>query len=127
MHPKALKSRILATYANVAREPGFVAADWDVVRDYDYIRCEDVARWLIDHAPDAWAVWCYSYQVRFDYERDEFIDLREWGFRLALQDAARKSWDDYRRAGSALSDRLDAMIDPNPKNWSKRGQEMRST
>ena len=66
MHPKALKSRILATYANVAREPGFVAADWDVVRDYDYIRCEDVARWLIDHAPDAWAVWCYSYKVRFD-------------------------------------------------------------
>ena len=55
MHSDALKSRILASYINAERRLLVVTAGRDVHSDYDSIRCEDVARWLIDHDPNAWA------------------------------------------------------------------------
>ena len=119
MHPRALKSRILAAYVNAERRPRVADADWDVHRDYDNIRCEDVARWLIDNAPKAWAAWCQKYEMRFDPERDEFIDLSERAFDLASQDRDRKGWDEYLQADRDLTSRLDAMIDPNLDNWKK--------
>ena len=76
MHPKALKSRILAAYIN-ARQRSIGPKDWDVRRDYDKIHSKNVARWLIIHAPEVWAGWCQKYNMRFDSERDEFIDLNE--------------------------------------------------
>ena len=98
MHPEALKSRILAAYVNAERLPGVATAGWDTYHDYDNIRSEDVARWLIDHVPEAWAAWCHKYNMRFDPERDEFIDLSEWGFRLASQDRDWRGRDEYIQA-----------------------------
>ena len=110
MHPRALKSRLLAAYVNVKPRP-VAPDDWDVRRDSSKIRSEDVARWLIVHAPEVWAAWCQKYTMRFDPELDEFIDLNEWGSRLAFQVDNSKGWD--------LTKRLEAMIDPNPNNWKK--------
>ena len=91
MDPMALKSRIMAAYVNAERRPAVADAGWDVHRDYENVRCEDVARWLIDNAPRMWDAWCQKYNMRFDPERDEFIDLTEWGFRLANRDEGWKS------------------------------------
>ena len=102
MHPKALKSRILAAYVNAERRPGVAPAGWDVHRGYDNIRSEDVARWLIDHAPKTWAAWCHKYNMRFDPERDDFIDLSEWGFGLASHDRDWRGQDEYLQAGRQI-------------------------
>ena len=119
MHPKALKSRILAVCVNAERRPGVETAGWDVLNDYDSIRSEDVARWLIDHVPDAWVAWCHNFDMRFDPERDEFIDLREWGFGLASRIGEWRGRDEYLQVGRDFTDRLGAMIDPNPHCWKK--------
>ena len=119
MHPNALKSRILAAYVNAERRPGVANAGWDVHSEYDSIRCEDVARWLIDHDPNAWAAWCHKYDMRFDPECDEFIDLSEWGFSLASQNGEWRGRDEYLQVGRDLTDRLGTMIDPNPQCWKK--------
>ena len=108
MHPKALKSRILAAYVNVTPKPSAHSA-WDAGGGFEAVRSEDVARWLIDHAPEHWAGWCHKYDMRFDPERDQFIDLNEWGNALAILCNDRRARD--------LTERLGSMIDPDPSTW----------
>ena len=85
--------------------------------DDEDIRSEEVARWLIDNAPESWIAWCHKYEMRFDPERDEFIDLREWGFGLAGQDRGLSDQDEYLPTGEEMTDRLNAMIAPDPDAW----------
>ncbi len=108
MHPKALKSRLLAAYVNVIPHPDPLGTS-DARLNRETIRSEDVALWLIDHAPEQWAAWCHKYDMRFDPERDEFIDLSEWGAALALLRSDGKGRD--------LTERLGSMIDPDPNTW----------
>jgi len=74
-HPEVLKSQILTAYVNALIRPGVAPAGWDVHRESDRMRSEDIARWMMDQVPEIWSVWCRRYNVRFDPVRDEFRQM----------------------------------------------------
>ena len=117
MHPESLKSRILAAYVNSERPPGVDVVPVEKYCNYDNVRAEDVAHWLIEHDPKMWAGWCHKYSMRFDPERDEFIDLSEWGFALASRSRHWTDWDEYLKSGRLFTEILEAFFEPDPSSW----------